>query len=45
MDVLRKLLKKRVFKRKILLDTVLLRLIRFPQKVLMDKTSVRTILP
>jgi len=44
-DVLHKLLKIRLFKSQILLDTPLLRLIRFRQKVLMDKTSVRTILP
>jgi hypothetical protein len=38
-------LKIRVFKSQILLDTMLLRLIRFRQKVLMDKSSVGTILP
>ena len=36
MDVSCKLLKIRLFKSKILLDTALLRLIRFPQKALMD---------
>ena len=45
MDALCKYLKIGLFKSQILLDTVVLRLIRFPQKVLMDKTSVRTILP
>ena len=45
MDVACKLLKIRLFKSHILLDTALLRLIRFPQKVLMDETSVGTILP
>jgi hypothetical protein len=45
MGALRNSLKTVLFIWKILLDTVLLRLIRFRQKVLMDQSSVGTILP
>jgi hypothetical protein len=44
-DMHRKLLKIRLFKLRILLDTHLLRLIRFRQKVLMGLKLVGTILP